>query len=692
MNEFQTQKGGRKIFNEDFDSLQKLITSAIGFFSDCGLNYVISGCNVTNDKVLSGYVFLNGKIRKVEETAIKNSLRPVIIPTYSTIEGEYENGTTGILRENYGTKIVGATEYYTGDCIQSVKNDVGMYSFKGIKDTFWKYYMLIKDSNDIQQLFNDIEFKQIVHSINMIIKESGKEIKIDNTGSIFSIQGTDNGNKSFSVEFKNDGSITFSDSEKNSFSINIISDDIINLDNLIAQEINLDSLEFENLILQGHDVIEESFTNGELGDTEWKHVLKVSTNEPVANLYVRSFLNEVIIQGTLPVDFLSSVEKKDGDAFNSKTKIKYYIDYKLPDGVKTPLVPKSVAFCVISNTKGTMGANIYIDESGRFYLVEDTFYKGASYNGVGQCSFPIGNNQVNISDGIPEFPSGDMMSPSIVWNFFTDVPVKLCEIVRNGRLKGDIAYNAETNTLHCWMKYYETATIKDLSTNTVHTEKTVKNLKVAKISLLIPKTVDGKEVWSEDPANPNYPISPKKEVVEGYNSEAGYKTTWESSGYAFHSPYSSQDVKVKVTYETSLKNEYDGTPTQELLIRKSPSNYYLSIEPNYTTEVIMGNNKKVCRTVTVKSQCFTYYEMTDADGDRFGYEETFGALYTLTDRDGALKLYKTGNKDFVNDVFEFTDRAVNYLGKIDITVDQLVSDKTADLHINKRDCVIKHIN
>ena len=61
MNEFQTQKGGRKLFNDDFESLQKLITSAIGFFSDCGLNYVISGCEVTEDKVLSGYVFLGVK-------------------------------------------------------------------------------------------------------------------------------------------------------------------------------------------------------------------------------------------------------------------------------------------------------------------------------------------------------------------------------------------------------------------------------------------------------------------------------------------------------------------------------------------------------------------------------------------------------------------------------------------------------
>lgn len=689
MNEFQTQKGGRKLFNEDFDSLQKLITSAIGFFSDCGLNYVISGCEVTEDKVLSGYVFLGGKIRKVDETLISNNLRPVILPTYSTIEGKYADGTTGILREIYGTKVAEATEYYSGDCIQSVKNDIGMYSFKGVKDTFWKYYMLIRDSDDVQQLFHDVEFKQIINSINMIIKDSSKEIKIDNNGAIFTIQGSNNGNMAFSIAIPNNNSIVFIDSEKHVLPINITSNDIVNLSKLTAKLINTDSVELDKLIIYNSDVVDKNFTKEEIGNANWKRIMKVSTSEAVGNLYVRSFLNEVTIQGTIPVDFFSSVSKKDGDSFNDNTKTRYYTDYKLPAGIKAPSVPMAVAFNVISNAKGTMGANVFIDETGRFYLVENSFYRDASYDGVGQCSFPMGDGHVQISDGIPDFQDADMMSPSIVWSFFTDVPVKLYEVTRSGQLKGDIAFNAQTNTLHCWMKYYEIVSTKDLSTGKVQTEKRATDLKVANIAMLIRTSIGNKEVWAPDSEYGNYPITPKKEVVQGHNADWYDNTTWESSGYEFHTPYSSSDVKVHVTYEASSKNEYDGIPAQELLIRKSPSNYYLSVEPNYTTEVVMGAEKKVCKSVSVKSWSSSYYETKDSDGDKFGHELTFGLPYTLSDKDGALKLHTSGS--FVNDIYEFTDRAINYLGKIEVTAVQSVSNKVSGISLNKRDCSIEHI-
>ena len=689
MNEFQTQKGGRKLFNEDFDSLQNLIISAIGFFSDCGLNYVISGCQATEDKVSSGYVFLGGRIRRVEETAINNKLRPVVVPTYSTIEGEYEDGTTGILRENYGAKVVEATEYYSGDCIQSVKDSTGMYSFKGIKDTFWKYYMLVKECDDMQQLFNDIEFVKEVNSINLAIKESGREVRIENSDSTLTMIGTDNGKKKFSVTVSNNGSIIFTDSEKKKFPIGILSDDTINLLELSVQDLEADEIEAERLIIWDNDVTETNFTKQEFASKGWWRMMKVSTNEAVSGLYVKTFLNEVAIQGTLPVDFFSSLSKKEGDVFNDGTKTRYYTDYKLPAGIKAPSVPMAVAFSVISNTGGTMGANVFIDETGRFYLVENAFYREASYDGIGQCSFPMGDKGVSLADTIQKFPDAPMMSPSVSWNFFTDAPVKIYEVTRSGQLKGDIAFNAETNTLHCWMKYYETISTKDLSTNTVQTKKVVTDLKVTNIAMLIRTIVGDNEVWSPDSEYGNYPITPKKEVIQGHNTDWYDNTTWESSGYEFHTQYSSSDVKVQVTYEASSKNEYDGTPIQELLIRKSPSNYYLSVEPNYTTKIVMGSERKVCKSVSVKSWSSSYYETKDSDGDKFGHELTIGCPYTLSDKDGALKLHTSGS--FVNDIYEFTDRAINYLGKIEVTAVQNVSNKISGISLNKRDCPIEHI-
>lgn len=683
MKEFQTQKGGRKIFNEDFEMLQDLINSTIGFFSDCGLNYVISGCETTDDKVSEGFVFLAGKIRKIKETSISNSLKPVIVPTYSIIEGEYEDGSKGIIRECFDAKVVGVTEYYSGDCIQSVKNANGKYVFKSIKDTLWRYYMLIKDSNDIQQLMNKVIFSNAVKAINLILKDNGKEITIDNINGNFEILAKNSGKKSFAITFSGDNGILFTDDKDEIFSVDIKSDKIIKLNNLRSVSLNADEINADNILIREKSLEELYYTKADFADTGWQKIVKVSDNIPIDSLYARSRMGEVTIQGTLPIDFFTSLTIKENDQFNNDFRKRYYTDYKLPTSIRPAACPMAVAFQSISNAKGGMGMNIYIDEDNRFYLVENKIFIPVEYDGVGQSSLPEDNSSMieKLSNSIPGFNTGDMMVPSVVWRFFTDAPIKLSLITRSGELNGDIAFNARTNILHCWMKYYETIKITDLSTNTSRVEHNVKNLRVTNISVHQKYPVRGETNGFPSSYFNNYPITPKKEVVNGYDKDMN-ATTWESSGYEFHNPYSGTELEVTVTYEKSLTNEYNGMPTQKLEIRRAPSDYYLEIVPNCEAKIINGEEKNVCKSLNIQSWWSSYFEVKGINGETSGREWQLPCTYEITKGKDSIKLH-TYNSN-IDDVYEFTDNAINSSTSPVVSVKQNVSDKQRSLMLDKR--------
>ena len=70
MKEYRSKSGGRYIFNEDIENLQELALSMTSMFKDSGVNFVISGCEITvtedDDQytitVGSGFAFINDKM------------------------------------------------------------------------------------------------------------------------------------------------------------------------------------------------------------------------------------------------------------------------------------------------------------------------------------------------------------------------------------------------------------------------------------------------------------------------------------------------------------------------------------------------------------------------------------------------------------------------------------------------------
>lgn len=88
MKEYKSKAGGRYIFNEDIENLQELALSMTEMFKDSGMNFVISGCEITVTEdgdqyyitIGSGFAFINDKIVKVEEvTATVPSITNILI-------------------------------------------------------------------------------------------------------------------------------------------------------------------------------------------------------------------------------------------------------------------------------------------------------------------------------------------------------------------------------------------------------------------------------------------------------------------------------------------------------------------------------------------------------------------------------------------------------------------------------------
>lgn len=62
MKEFAAETGGRYTYVDDIVNLQELALSMTSLFASCS-NFIISGCDVSDTSISSGYVWINGKIR-----------------------------------------------------------------------------------------------------------------------------------------------------------------------------------------------------------------------------------------------------------------------------------------------------------------------------------------------------------------------------------------------------------------------------------------------------------------------------------------------------------------------------------------------------------------------------------------------------------------------------------------------------
>ena len=188
MNEFQTKKGGRKLYNEDFYNLQEIIESNTALFKSIGGNFVISGCQQDSNGNIEGYVFLDNKIRKLEKTNISNMITPAIIPCDTSITDVYEDGNQSPIIYNYGCKVIDLSKTSTVTSKITCGSDK---KFNNIFESFISNFIVLKDSNNTQYVQNSVEFSDIVELANTMLKKSGIKStmsRLDNGSIKISIQ------------------------------------------------------------------------------------------------------------------------------------------------------------------------------------------------------------------------------------------------------------------------------------------------------------------------------------------------------------------------------------------------------------------------------------------------------------------------------------------------------------------------
>lgn len=364
MNEFQTKKGGRKLYNEDFYNLQEIVDSNTALFKSIGGNFVISGCQQDSNGDIEGFVFLDDKIRKLEKTNISNMITPAIIPYDTTITDIYEDENQSPIINNYGCKVIDLSKTSTATSKITCGNDK---KFGNIFESFISNFIVLKNSNDIQYVQNEVEFSGIVELTNVMLKRSGIKStisKLDDGSIKISIQNrwiiiTPDGDITFN--FKENGDIkTFSLTNKeNNGKLNMYN---ASLYNLKAKTIKVESINnFNNT-----DKIE--YINNSMLSTDWYNIIDKSNGQKLTNMYCCVRNGIVYIQGSIPALFCH--KSKLSDYQNLKIS-----DYGLPDEI--PLPENDVEFDVMSPQTGGVGITVHIMKNepyvGRFYFDSNAF-------------------------------------------------------------------------------------------------------------------------------------------------------------------------------------------------------------------------------------------------------------------------------------------------------------------------------
>ena len=170
MKEFQYKTGGRRLYNEDIARLQELALSMTSIFTDCELNFVVSGCKVTistnsnteskrDIMVTPGFAWINGKLRELAGASYRAapaSYVPAIKikDTINDSQIKYADGSSGPGYYDYSAELtVGTIEDFSDDYIVY---DAETKKFPDMA-TFLEYYCILKTDND----WNEIKGKAL---------------------------------------------------------------------------------------------------------------------------------------------------------------------------------------------------------------------------------------------------------------------------------------------------------------------------------------------------------------------------------------------------------------------------------------------------------------------------------------------------------------------------------------------------
>lgn len=220
MKEFQSTVGGRHAYNTDFKNLQELALAMQELFRECGGNFVISGCAVTESdtntvSVSDGYVYIDGKVRKVAAVngISTNNLYIVAAQRNGDII-PYADGNTGVQCIDYYAEIVNNSSVNSS----YIAYDSQHKAFPDLSLVFFNYYAVCKDAGD-QSISNLTvrdsltTLKQLFATQGIILNSASANVKMN--GDNITINNDD-----FSLCFSNTGivSVKYKGTRRFSFS------------------------------------------------------------------------------------------------------------------------------------------------------------------------------------------------------------------------------------------------------------------------------------------------------------------------------------------------------------------------------------------------------------------------------------------------------------------------------------------
>ena len=586
MKEFVTKRGGRHLFNEDFDNLQDTILAIASFFKDCGLNFIISGCEEDGDYINGGFVFLDGKIRKVERTDVSNIEPPYCICAYDVeYRRDYKKGNNDVVGVDYKTEIVSGVDEPEVPYIYIDYDNFGSDEFPSV-EMFWNHYAVTKNYGS--QTVDNINANSSVRAKKLIFEGNNgnieASIKDDGTFVCKYMKPLE----THRVEIAPTGlPISFYAGDTLSYQIGT-TEGLIAIILATAHAINCDTVDASQYLLNNVDINDLYFTQLEYADTGWLNILDVSdANNPVqvSNLFARQIFDIVYIQGTLPADFFVGVTRKNQFTLNTK--------YKLPAGISLPgdegetfkfnwdlchlhtiaLISQDRAYNSGINANHTIGCDVRINSDGKFSIVQ------GKQNGRADGLY---------DNSLPTFPSGVIFStlafdenarPNVAWQYAVNTGITI-DYVRyvNGALAmynpapGYVVdgqtYSGYVIHEYCYRQKYVTG-----SNGTERLDKTW-HFNVVKIEYRIyHDEYSYSQNWRVKYINkvydsPDWVNYPSINYVADYIDYKYYtgtaQTEWEmrpSSGIYFRNPDPTKNCMVRVTWKN---NELGMTISREL--------------------------------------------------------------------------------------------------------------------------------
>lgn len=737
MKEFSTKEGGRKIYNEDFVNLQELVTSLSGFLADCNLNFVISGCDVTEDRVKEGYVFLEGQIRKVDETQIDASEKPVITPVTQVINKKYEDGNTSEIATIYGTKIIPSNKFVTGVGINGVV-DNGSYHFKSIADTFWNAYTIVKNSEYPQNMDVLTKFVGGVFASNATLGKQGRAVTIEgNTISLYN-----NNNTILKLKISSNGEVSFENNDGNVlFKFNKNDETQESLNYVLADTLKTEIVSAQTLMLGSSNVKDTYFTIEEYADTGWHNLVRISTGEEIQGIKARAYLGMVHIQGTLPMDFFSKVTflneapvSVSGYWYNV-----YLTDVKLPDCIPSPSSEYINSFQVITPVFGTVGANVFLKKKTKeFYLI--TTYSSnkvgelfpASEEGLARFSFPfyslnnklenirkpvLGIINLNTKTDFLKFPD-QSVCPSISWQYSADIQVELYSYTYSDSFYASVKFNPDSYILHIYSYMVRTSTRINLTTGEEKKGQYYIYPDVESISYYY-CLIDENDKIISLPTNGYIPINLRYITDIAVNQYEGYyskdkspltgSNKWTSNGYDISAiksvpktvkAYAKEEWFDKISIKVQFKDtEYFTGKSYTLNIYGMDAKFHLGLDTHvFWQQLNNGASRKSCDLFMLIGYTWEYYEYRIKRGYSNAYE-----YYSSEDRrrcemsrisggdrrfkycwsidEGAEYLEKIGTPEGYNDNFIYytwSDKALNATKKFRISAH--LAPSATDVH------------